>query len=82
MVVYRYGEHLLGAVLPDDVLVEHLGNALRLWDRPARVEVGLGDTLIVFVDDLLAQFYAFITDVDCTWPRYKPAYILLAFATE
>jgi hypothetical protein len=52
-------EHLLGVVLPDDVVVENLADFLRRWNAVTRfTQRGL----LLLLNDVLAQLDAFIAD--------------------
>ena len=66
VVVHRHGQHHLGTVLADDIVVErgaHLGR-LRQLVAPER-DLRRGDALglIALVDDAHAQAHALITDI-------------------
>ena len=59
MVVDRHRQHLLGAVLADDVLVEDLLDLVRLGQLVAGA---LGAVLELLADDVVAQLDAFVAD--------------------
>src|SRR5262249_11210710 len=80
MVIDGDAERLLGAILPDDVLVELVENLLgsgNLAGGDTRLDGGL-----LFLDDLAAQVHALIADVDATRPRDQALHLILTFATE
>ncbi len=49
VVVNGHGQHLLGAVLADDVLVKQLGDASWLGYLASQVELSLGGAFYLFV---------------------------------
>jgi hypothetical protein len=61
VVVHRHGEHLLGALLADDVLVEDLLDLVRLGKLVPRA---LGAVLELLADDVVAELDTFIADKD------------------
>jgi len=83
MVVDGYREHLLGAVLADDVRVQvfiDLRRCRQLGQRQTRLcSSGRGR---FFVDDLSAQVHALVADIDRSGPCDQPPDLILAFATE
>src|SRR4029077_11379015 len=71
-------EHLLGVVLPDDVVVENLADFLRRRDAVSRfTQRGL----FLFLNDVPAQLDAFIAD-EHRGPGNELAYLVLALAAE
>jgi hypothetical protein len=78
MVVHRDGKDAFRALLADDVVIEHLldlarrGNALAGLDQ-------LG--LVLFLDDVHAEFDAFITD-EYVGSRDQLPHLMLAFAAK
>src|SRR5205807_915045 len=81
VIVDRYRQHLLGAVLADDVLID------LVLDRARRRDVGdgvAGDAaaFAFLVDDRLAQFDAFAADVDVAGAFDERADVAVAFAAE
>jgi hypothetical protein len=77
-VVDRHREYLLGAVLADDVLIEHLANLVRLGQLVARP---VGSILQLFADDVVAQLDAFVAD-EYRRPRDELADLVLTLAAE
>ena len=78
VVVHRHGQRLLGALLPDDVLVEHgldLGGLGQLVARP----VGL--VLEFLADDVVAQLDALVAD-EHGGAGDELAHLVLALAAE
>ena len=60
VVVHRDGEHALGAVLPDHVIVQRLEDFRRRGDIPFLLA---GDSRLgLFTDDVVAQLDAFVAD--------------------
>ena len=82
MVVNGYGQHLLGALLADHILVQQLGDAARLGYLAAQVELSPGRALYLFVQYLSAKLDALVTDVDGSRPRYEAADVFLGLATK
>src|ERR1700675_4527988 len=71
-------EHLLGVVLPDDVVVENLADFLRRRDAVSRfTQRGL----FLFLNDVPAQLDAFIAD-EHRWAGDELAHLMLALAAE
>jgi len=79
VIVDRHGEHLLGALLTHDVLVEHLLDLGRLRNRRGRGETFFLVTLLG--DDVVAEVDALIADVDCG-PGDQLANLVLALSKE
>jgi hypothetical protein len=61
VVVHRHRECLLGHVLSDDVRVEEVVDLPRLGELG---EADLGAFVQLFLDDLVAEIYAFVADVN------------------
>ncbi len=61
MVVHRHGEHPLGALLADDVLIKNLLDLMRLRKLVPRP---LGTVFKLLADDVVAQFDAFVAYKD------------------
>jgi hypothetical protein len=79
VVVHSHGEDLLGSLLADDVLVEDGLDLGRLGGRrTTRMRLVLLDLL---VDDVVAQAYALVTDVD-GGPCDEFLYFLLRLSAE
>src|SRR5690606_13427126 len=78
MVVDRDRERALGALLPDDVLVEHLEDLARLGQRTAR---RLRLLLELLADDVVAQLDAFVADEHAR-ARDQLADLVLALPAE
>jgi hypothetical protein len=78
MVIYGHGQHLLGVPLANHEIIE----------KPMDI-VGIGKVIAVlvtgifqfFANDVVAQFYALVTDIN-TGPGYELTYFVLRFATE
>ena len=84
VVVHRHGQHHLGTVLADDIVVErgaHLGR-LRQLVAPER-DLRRGDALglIALVDDAHAQAHALIADIDAVAGN-EPVYQRLRLAAK
>ena len=84
VVVHRHGQHHLGTVLADDIVVErgaHLGR-LRQLVAPER-DLRRGDALglIALIDDAHAQAHALITDIDAVAGN-EPVHQRLRFAAK
>src|SRR5262245_17041968 len=71
-------EHLLGVVLPDDVVVEHFSDFLGRRDAVARFHQR---GLVLLADDVHAQFDALVADENRR-PGDKLAHLVLALAAE
>src|SRR5262249_37749940 len=80
MVIDGDRERLLGAILPDHVLVELVENITRRRDLALR-NPRLGGGLL-FLDDLAAQVDTLVTDVDATRPRNETLHLILALAAK
>ena len=78
VIVHRDREHLLGVVLADHVIVENFADFVRR--RNAVLGFDEGD-LVLFADDIHAQFDAFIAD-EHGRARDKLAHLMLALAAE
>ena len=78
MIVDGDREHLLGVVLPDDVVVEHLADLFGRGDAVARLHQR---GLVLLADDVHAQLDAFIADENRR-PRDELAHLVLALAAE
>ncbi len=78
MVIDGHGKGFLCILLADHVLIEHKLDILRLGQLH---EAEVGFLADFFFDDLVAEFNAFITDID---PRscHKLADLFLGFATK
>src|SRR6201992_3104878 len=74
----RDRQHLLCMALTDDVVIEHLADFLRGRDAVARLHQR---GLVLFTDDVHAEFDAFIADEN-SWTRDQLADLVLALATE
>ena len=71
-------EHLLGVVLPDNVVVKNLADFLRRRDAVSRfTQRGL----FLFLDDVLAQLNAFIAD-EHSRAGDEFAHLMLALAAK
>ena len=78
MVVDRHREHLLGVLLADDVIVQHLADLV----RGRHAVLGLRQRgLVLLADDVHAQFDAFIAD-EHGRARNQLADLVLALAAE
>jgi hypothetical protein len=78
MVVDGDGQHLLGTLLADHVFVENCLDFLRFRQR---VLTGLASILEFFADDVVTEFYAFVTD-EYRGSRDELANFVLAFAAK
>ena len=78
VVVDRDREHLLGVVLADDVIVEHLADFLRRRDAVARLHQR---GFVLLADDVHAEFDAFVAD-EHGRARNQLADLVLALAAE
>ncbi len=81
MIVHGHRQHLLGAVLADDVLIE------LVLDRARRGDIrdhALGHVSAAFflIDDRLAQFDALAADIDVARPFDQGTDVAIAFAAE
>src|SRR5207302_2460297 len=73
-------QHLLGAILPDHVLVEGRADRLGVGDE-AGLLLLLARGTIVVLEDLLAEVDALVADEDAR-PRDELAYLVLTLAAE
>src|SRR3981189_836001 len=78
MVVDGDGQCALGGVLTDDIALEEFADFDGLGQLVKLDVVSVGELLF---DDLVAQIYAFIADVD-SWARNELFDLLLTLATE
>jgi hypothetical protein len=78
MVVNRHREDLLGLVLADHILVKRGDDFLRGRHTIARLD---HRGLVLFADDIHAQFHAFIADEHCGTGN-EFAHFVLALAAE
>ena len=78
VVMHRYREHLLGVLLADDIVIQHLADFLRGRHAIAGFhKMGL----VLLTDDVHAKFDAFIAN-EHGRARNKLAYLVLRLAAE
>ena len=78
MIVDRHREYLLRILLADDVLVEDAVDLARLGKIVVLEDLGARELL---VDDLVAELYALVADVDAG-PCYELPDLALALTAE
>ena len=78
MVVHGYGQDLLGVFLADDVIIQHLADFARRGHPIAALHQR---GLVLFTDDIHAEFDAFITD-EHRRPSDQLAHLMLRLAAE
>src|SRR5262249_28167987 len=78
MVVHRHGQHLLGALLADDVLIKDLLDLVGLGELVAGP---LCAVLELFPDDVVTQLDAFVAD-EYGWAGNQLANFVLTFPAE
>ena len=78
MVVDRHREHLLGALLADHVLVEHLLDFVGLGQLVTRL---VGTVFQLLTDDVVAQLHALVAD-EHRGAGDELAHLVLAFAAK
>ena len=76
----RHGEHLLGMLLADDVLIKGGGDHLWVGDHPSLATL-LRCGAVVLLEDLLAEVDALVADVH-TRPGDQLAHLLLPLTAE
>ena len=81
VVVDRHGQDLLGLLLPHYVLAELLVDHLRRGN-PLQRQLGPRGAGLVLVDDLAAQLYALVADVDGAGPGDQAPNLFLVLSTE
>ena len=80
MVIYADGEHALGIILPDDVLVQprlNLGGFHELHHFD-----GIAPLHLLLVEDLFADLDALVADIDAVRPRDQPVCEFLRLPAE
>ncbi len=79
VIVHRHREHALGAVLADDIIVEHVADFLR---RGHSAILLAGETRLGFLaDDVVAQLDALVADEHCG-SGDELAHFVLRFSAE
>ncbi len=78
MVVDGDGQRALGGVLTDDIALEEVADFCWLGKLVKLDVVSVGE---FFFDDLVAEVYALIADID-PWPRNELLDLLLTLPTE
>jgi hypothetical protein len=78
MVVNGDGEHLLGALLANDILVENFLDLVRLGELVAGA---LGAVLELLADDVITQLDTFVTD-EYGWAGNQLPNFVLTFPAE
>src|SRR5262249_7601963 len=74
-------EELLGALLPDHILVEFFLNASRRRDV-GKKSLGYAAAALLLIDDGLAKLDAFAADENVAWPFDKRADVPVTLTTE
>ena len=79
MVIDRYRQRLFGLVLTNHVFVEERIDLF--WFRQLKIFDNLSTLDALFVDDLVAEMHALVTDINAR-ASDKFCYLLLRFATK